>query len=146
MRVFISGVMQGSRQDRDVQSQDYRQVIADAVLTRHPDVEVVDPWEMHPGAVEYTLQQAKDTLLKEIDLAGGCDVLIAYVPEASMGTSLEMWAAYQIGAPIFTISNMTRNWVLQSFSTQIHPTLEDFLAFVGAGGLEEVLDGRRRDG
>lgn len=134
--------MQGSLHVHDVHAQDYRQLIAQALRARHPEFEVIDPWELHPDALSYTPEQAKKTLLKEIGLAGTCDVLIAYVPEASMGSSLEMWAAYQAGAAIFTISQMTTNWVVQSLSAQIHPTLEDFLVFVEEGGVSETLDGR----
>lgn len=146
MRVFISGVMQGSRQDHDVHAQDYRQVIAEAVRARRPEVEIIDPWAMNPGAVNYSPRQAKETLLQEITMASACDVMVAYVPQASMGSSLEMWAAYQNGAPIHTISAMARNWVIQSLSTQVHPSLEAFLAFVEGGGLDETLDGHRGDG
>ena len=32
------------------------------------------------------------------------DVLLAFVPEASMGTAIEMWEAYQHGAAVITIS------------------------------------------
>jgi len=146
MRVFISGVMQGSREDHDVHAQDYRQLLTDALRARYPGVEILDPWAMHPGAVNYTPEQAKETLLWEIELARTCDLLIAYAPQASMGTSLEMWAAYQVGAPIFTISKMTRNWVIQSLSTRTVPTLEDFLAHVEAGGLDQFLDEARASG
>lgn len=142
MKVFISGVMQGSRQDHDVQTQDYRQLIAHKVLARHPDAHVVDPWALFPDAVNYTPQQAKQTLLKELELAASCDALIAYLPEASMGTSLEMWAAYQASVPIYCISNMTRNWVIQTLAAHVHPTLDGFLKFVEEGGLLQVLDGR----
>jgi hypothetical protein len=146
MRVFISGVMQGSRQDHDVHAQDYRQLIAQALRARYPEVEILDPWALHPGAVGYTPEQAKQTLLEEIELAGICDVLIAYLPQASMGSALEIWAAYRAGAPIFIISQMTRNWVIQSLSTHVYSTLEDFLTFVEEGGLSKALDGRKRAG
>ncbi len=146
MRVFIAGLMQGSRQDDDVHTQDYRRLITRALRARHPEAEILDPWELHPGALSYTPEQAKQTLLGEIELAGACDVLIAYLPEASMGSALEMWAAHQAGAPIFAITKMTRNWVVQSLSTQIHPTLEDFLEFVESGGFKKALDGRKAAG
>ena len=45
MRVFIAGIMQGSRLDRYIDEQDYRRVIAQAVLGRYPAWEIVDPNE-----------------------------------------------------------------------------------------------------
>ena len=146
VRIFLSGLMQGSRQDRDVAAQNYRQLIAQTIREQHPGVEVVDPWELYPGAVDFTAEQARQTLLEEIELARTCDVMVAYVPQASMGSALEMWAAYESGARIISISEMTHNWVVRSLSTHIHPTLEDFLTFVKDGGLREHLDGRKPTG
>lgn len=146
MRIFISGVIQGSREDRDVQQQDYRQLIAKALRSRHPHVEVVDPWEIFPDAVDYPLARAKETLLQEIEMAAKCDALIAYVPQATMGSSLEMWAAYQAGVPVLTVSKMVHNWVVQSLSTAVYPELEDLLEFIQAGGIDDLLDGRKGEG
>ena len=143
MKVFVAGIMQGSRLDHEVQTQDYRQRIAQAVMTRHPDAQVIDPWALFPDAVGYSPEQAKQTLMKEMELASECDVLIAYLPEASMGTTLEIWSAYQAGVHIVCISKMTRNWVIQSFAAEIHPTLDDFLNFVETGGLGDALDGSK---
>lgn len=145
-RVFISGIIQGSSQDHGIEGQNYRQLIAQALRARHPDVEIVDPWELYPDAVSYPREKAKQTLLEEIELARTCDVMIVYVPQASMGSALEMWAAYEAGARIIAISEMTRNWVVQSLSAHILPTLDDFLAFIEEGGLSEHLDGRMATG
>src|SRR5687767_14596 len=43
MRVFIAGIMQGSRRDTGMGDQSYRLHIAEALRTHLPDVEVVDP-------------------------------------------------------------------------------------------------------
>ena len=142
MRVFISGVIQGSRPDLDhLHGQDYRYLITEAVRARHPEAEVIDPWEIHPNAATYGPEKARQTLMEEIELAATSDVLIAYVPEASMGSALEMWAAYQAGALIFSITGMPTNWAILSLSTQVYPTLDDSLASVGDGGLSQTLDG-----
>ena len=58
------------------------------------------------------------------------DLLIAYVPEASMGTAVEMWEAWKNGAVIISISGMTRNWVVRYLSHRIYPDLESFKAAV----------------
>jgi len=135
MRVFIAGIMQGSRTDRDIDAQDYRDKIAQALQSHVPDVELVDPLALHPDSVHYSPEQAKQTLLELVALAGQADALVAYVPSASMGTAIEMWHAYQGQAPVYTISPMTDNWVIRSLSERVFPDIAAFAAFVASGGL-----------
>lgn len=135
MRVFIAGIMQGSRRDGGVDDQDYRREIA-RIMQRHvPGVEVLDPFTLHPNGVTYSPEQAKQTLLDLIALAGQADVLVAYVPSASMGTALEMWNACQNGVRVYTISPMENNWVVHSLSERIFPDIPAFATFVARGGL-----------
>ena len=135
MRVFIAGIMQGSRTDGGIDAQDYRREIA-RILRRHvPGAEVLDPWELHPDSVSYSSEQAKQTLLELSALAGQVDVLVAYVPAASMGTAIEMWNAYQTGVRVYTISPLADNWVVRSLSERVFPDVAAFATFVAAGGL-----------
>ena len=140
MKVFIAGVMQGSLEDDTVQAQDYRQMITDTILAQYPDATILDPWAIYPDGVSYGPEKAKQTLFEEIDLAGSCDILISYLPEASMGTALEMWSAYQAGAPVLCISTMIHNWVILTLSTHVYPTLDALLQFITDGGLTQVLN------
>jgi hypothetical protein len=130
MRFFIAGVMQGSSDGSRIADQGYRQSIAQALLARWPDTEVVDPFSLHPNSLEYDDAAARETLFAMIQLAVNSDLVIAYVPEASMGTALEMYAAYQAGVPVVTISPMTHNWVVRSLSRRVFADLEGFIAFV----------------
>ncbi len=139
MRVFIAGIMQGSRLDRYIDDQDYRRLITEA-LQRHWDhVEVVDPNELHPNGVDYDDQTAHQVLLELADLAAQCDLLVAYAPEASMGTAIEMWQAFQAGSPIVAISPMAANWVIRHLSDVLLPDLQAFRTWVTAGGLGQLL-------
>jgi nucleoside 2-deoxyribosyltransferase len=135
MRIFIAGIMQGSRNDSGIDAQDYRREIAQMVRRHVPGVEVLDPFELHPNSVSYGPEQAKQTLLEMADLAGQADVLIAYVPTASMGTALEMWHAHAHGRHVYTISPMSDNWVVRSLSKRIFPDIATFETFVTGGGL-----------
>jgi hypothetical protein len=136
MRVFISGIMQGSRTDGGIDSQHYRREIA-RILRRHiPGVEVLDPLELHPDSVTYDPQRAKQTLLELVVLAGQVDVLVAYVPSASMGTAIEMWNAHQSSVPVYTICPLADNWVVRSLSQRIFPDMGAFAMFVASGGLD----------
>jgi hypothetical protein len=138
MRVFIAGIMQGSRTDTDIDAQDYRTQIGQILRPALPGVEVVDPLALHPDSVSYTPEKAKQTLIDLVTLTGQMDALVAYVPSASMGTALEMWHAFQHDVPVYTISPMTSNWVIRSLSTQVFDTLASFADFVANGGLADL--------
>ena len=142
MRIFIAGIMQGSRTDKGIDDQDYRRELAQ-ILQNHIDrVEIIDPITLHPESVDYSPEQAKQTLLELLALAGQVDVLIAFVPTASMGTALEMWHAYQGNARVYTISPLTSNWVVQSFSERIFSDVAAFTTFVADGGLVQANNSR----
>lgn len=135
MRVFLAGVMQGSRQDEGIAAQSYRDEIAQVFRAHLPGVEIVDPNQLHPDGVNYDRVRAKRTLIEMAELAGAVDCLVAYVPEASMGTAVEMWHAHQAGIPVYTISPMEHNWIVFSLSDRVFPDLASFAEFVASGGI-----------
>lgn len=138
MRVFVAGIMQGSRADKEIDAQDYRHEITQILQSYIPRIEIVDPLVLHPDSVNYGPEQAKQTLLELATLAGQVDVLVAYVPSASMGTAIEMWHAYQGNAQIYTISPLADNWVVRSLSDRVFPDIATFVTFVANGGLSEA--------
>ena len=103
---------------------------------------MVDPNELHPEGVDYDDQKAKSTLIAMAELAGECDLLVAYAPIASMGTALEMWEAFRSGAPVVTISPMAANWVVRHLSDEVFPDLGAFDAWVSGGGLSRLMASR----
>jgi len=139
VKVFIAGIMQGSRLDRDIDDQTYRHEIARALLAHYPEAEIVDPNELHPEGVGYDDQQARTTLLELAALAAECDLLVAYAPRASMGTAIEIWQAFRARSPIVTISPMSENWVIKHLSAALLPNLAAFHAWVASGGLQQVM-------
>jgi len=146
MRVFIAGIMQGSRQDRFIEDQAYRQAIAAAVRSYDPAAEIVDPNELHPHAVDYEDKQARATLLELIGVASRADLVVAYAPRASMGTALEMWEAFRARVPVVTISPMDANWVIRFLSGTVLPDLVAFQEWVTGGGLDRLLLPTERKG
>jgi hypothetical protein len=134
-RVFIAGIMQGSRRGDGIADQGYRARITQVLQQHLPEVEVVDPLMLYPESIVYTPEQARHAFIDLAETAGCCDVVVAFAPEASMGTAIEMWQAYRAGARVYTISPMRANWVVAYLSEQVFDTLEEFLAFVEAGGL-----------
>jgi len=141
MRVFIAGIMQGSRQDRFIEDQAYRQAIAAAVRSYDPAAEIVDPIEIHPSAVDYGEDQAKATLVELAELACRADLVVAYAPRASMGTAVEMWEAFRAGVPVVAITPMTANWVILYTAAVVVPDLDAFQEWVAGGGLARLAPG-----
>jgi hypothetical protein len=127
MKVFIAGIMQGNRKDKLIHSQDYREIISNKLDLIVENVEVIDPDKTDPDRLSYNHEQAKEMFFKYCKIAGEADLLIAYIPEASMGSAVEMWMAYQARIPIVTISSMKANWVIKLLSNEIYETLEEFI-------------------
>jgi molybdopterin converting factor small subunit len=138
-RVFIGGIMQGSRRENTIDAQDYRPLIGQCLRDQLPDVEVIDPFELHPDSVAYDTAQARRTLIELAQTAGQADAIVVYVPEASMGTALEMWAAYQSGKPIFAVSPLRYNWVVRCLATRVFVSIDEFGAFIAGGDFERSL-------
>ena len=138
-RVFIAGIMQGSRRANNIDAQDYRREIGSWLTAHIPGVEIVDPYQLHPESVSYSDDDARRTLIELAHTAGTVDAVVAFVPEASMGTALEMWEAYHQQRPVITISPLTHNWVVKSLSTRVLADLAEFRVFVESGDFERVL-------
>lgn len=136
MRFFVAGIMQGSRRDEDICDQDYRTSIREIILRRYPDAEVICPFELYPDSVGYGYERGRQTFLELLDRATEADVLVAYLPEASMGTAIEMWQAYSAGARILTISPMSDNWVVKFLSHRVFDSIEPFGDFLARDELE----------
>jgi hypothetical protein len=146
MRVFISGVMQGSRQDKDINDQGYRRAIARIVKARHPEIEITDPHTLFPDSAEFDDDRARRVFFDLVEQAVRADVVVAFLPEASMGTALEMVRAYDAGVPVVSISPMGENWFIRFLSRRVFPTLEAFGDWVTGGGLEAILNSRGVEG
>ncbi len=140
MQVFIAGIMQGSRMDRYIDDQDYRRSIAEALRERRADIEIMDPNELHPNGVDYGDELAQATLLEMANLASQVDLVVAYVPEASMGTALEMWKAFEADVPIVTISPMSANWVIKHLSSVVLPDMDAFRVWVADGRFDKLVE------
>ncbi len=130
--------MQGSLPGVELHGQDYREIIQESILSHYPGAEIVDPWTLHPDSPSYGDEEGKACFLELAQEAGQVDCLIAYLPEASMGTAVEMWRAYEAGVPVLTISPLAENWVVRFLSARIFSDFNQFADFIAHGGLEEL--------
>ena len=141
MRVFLAGIMQGSFVHEAVHEQSYRGHLSDLLVSHVPGVDVFDPWAAYPDSLNYDDVRVQEVLVANIGRAAASDLVIAYLPQASMGTALEIWEAWRAGVPVIVISPLAMNWVVRTCATHHFEGLEDFAALVQAGELPQLIDG-----
>jgi molybdopterin converting factor small subunit len=139
MHFFIAGIMQGSRPDHLIGDQNYRARITAAVEKYWPGSRISDPYAMHPGSVDYGMEQVRSTFESMTSLAGQADVVIAYLPTASMGTAIEMWTAYKANKYIIAVTELKHNWVVKITADEVVPDLTGLLELLESGRLAGAL-------
>ncbi|MDP6059515.1 MAG: hypothetical protein QGH33_11515, partial [Pirellulaceae bacterium] len=140
MRFFLAGIMQGSRQDAGLHQQDYRARLAKLITTHLPEADVYDPLAGHPESVAYSDDDGRRVFYGHNRLCREVDVVIAFLPEASMGTAIEMWEAHEHGrAAVLTISPLDHNWAVRFCSHAIYPDLESFENAVLSGKVLQTV-------
>lgn len=139
MKIYISGVMQGSIKGDGIQEQGYRPIITDGIKVLHPDAEIFDPRAAFPDSPTYDDDRAKEVLFFMADEAASSDIVIAYLPEASMGTALEMIRAYDNGKQVITITSLEKNWFIKSVSAKIFYSLHEFDSWIQQTDLTEWI-------
>lgn len=136
---FIAGIMQGSIRGTTMHDQEYRARVAALVKAHYPEAECFDPLGAHPGSLAYDHETGRDAFFELMEKAGRTDVLIAFVPEASMGTAIELWSAFHAGAVIVTVSPLTENWVVKFLSDHIVPDLPALEACFANGTFARLI-------
>jgi hypothetical protein len=139
VRVFLAGIIQGSLQDPTIHGQDWRARVK-AMVARHlPDAEVYDHFARHPAGIGYDLPAIRATLAEGNAACAASDLVICWLPEASMGTAIEMYLAHEAGRTVLTVSPMAPNWVIRAYSTHIFSTLDALECFFAAGGFDRPM-------
>jgi hypothetical protein len=138
--IFIAGIIQGSCRGKDICDQDYRKRLTTLLRNALPEAKVYCPFEEHPGSVDYHPDKARRVFFDLMKHAGQADILVAFLPQASLGTAIELWNAYQAKRIIFTISPMTENWVIKFLTGRNFTCLEEFERFVVAGEFKEFVE------
>lgn len=141
---FLAGIIQGSLTDDTMHAQDYRARIKAAITRAAPDAEVYCPIEHHPESLAFDDDHARSVFFDLMARAGKADVVVAFAPEASMGTAIEMWNAHRAGRVVLTVTPMATNWVVKFLSDRLFETLDDLEAFLAGDGLDALLDRTRR--
>jgi hypothetical protein len=143
MQFLIAGIIQGSIEKLEIHSQDYRIRIREMLKNHFPEAEVFCPVEHHPTSLYYSFEKGQRTFFHLMARAGEADVLVAFLPEASMGTAIEMWEAFQQGRVVLAVSPLRENWAVKFLTDAVLDSLEDLEAFITSGKLG-VLIARKR--
>ena len=146
MRFFLAGIMQGSHHETQLHDQTYRSQLRQLIETHFASADVYDPWADHGTSLDYDAEQGKKVFFGHNRLCREVDVVIAYVPQASMGTAIEMWEAHEHGrAAVISISPLEHNWAVRFCSHAIYADLPTFERAVISGEVaERILEVRAR--
>jgi hypothetical protein len=142
MKVFICGIIQGSISEFAVHEQSYRTRLRSAIETHLPGAEVYCPVSLHPESLVYDDRRAFAVLEESAEAARRSDLLVAYLPEASMGSAIEMWEARRAGVKIVAITPLDHNWVVRYASDLVVRTIEDFEQLLADGAVARLVTTR----
>lgn len=140
MRFFLAGIMQGSHLGAVLHNQSYRERLKALLAEHFPDAEVYDPLADHGNSLAYDDEQGRSTFFHHNHLCREVDVVVAFVPEASMGTAIEMWEAWQHGRTVLTISPLKHNWAVKFLSHAVYADDEAFEAAVRSGAVRRIIE------
>ncbi len=144
MKVFLAGIIQGSKVAAEIHHQDWREPIRRLLEGYASQAEVYCHYSNHPNSITYDLPRIIETFDDGVARAIDCDLLIAYLPSASMGTAIEMYEAHRAGAAVVTVTPMAANWVVRAYSDRILPDLAGLGKMLASGELEKLLAEKRR--
>jgi nucleoside 2-deoxyribosyltransferase len=142
MKIFLAGIMQGSRRDHLIDSQEYRVCITEALQRHVPGAQIIDPWSLHPDSIHYDAETARHVFHSLTETAAEADLLIAFLPQASMGTAMEMLTAYRAGKPIIAVTPLVHQWAIRFTAAEILPDMDALLDYIESGRLAAHLTPR----
>ena len=141
MRFFIAGIMQGSHREAVVHEQSYRSHVRSLLERNYPGADIYDPLANHEASLNYDDAMAREVFYKHNRLCREVDVVIAFVPEASMGTAIEMWEAHEHGRGIvIAISPLSHNWAVRFCSHLVFLDIDAFETELSSGLLAGKIE------
>jgi hypothetical protein len=140
MKFFLAGIMQGSHTGKVMHDQDYRQRISRLLAEHFPAAEIYDPLANHRSSLGYDKLTGREVFFHHNLMCRAIDVLVAFVPSASMGTAIEMWEAHQNGAAVVTISPLTHNWAVKFLSHALYSDEAEFESALRNGEVARKIE------
>jgi hypothetical protein len=140
MRFFLAGIMQGSLREAALHPQTYRQDVARLVARAFPEAQIYDPLAEHATSLDYDDATGRAVFMHHNSLCREVDVVVAFVPEASMGTAIEMWEAHRHGRIVISISPLVHNWAIKFLSHAVYADVETFAAALADGTVRRIVE------
>jgi imidazolonepropionase-like amidohydrolase len=156
MKYFLSGVMGGSGDGSttefgvQMKSQDYRTIVRQIITSVQPNATIIDPLQLgeeyssllYPKGTPESSFWESDSDVQQmfsyaVKAAENVDVVVCYLPTASMGSAVELHCAFKKGCQIICIcpgGKMSTNWVVRSYADQVFNSMEEF-----ASGLPSIV-------
>ncbi len=128
--IFIAGIIQGSKKGKVLHNQDYRKDLKRILNKYFPEAKIIDPVADHPGSAYYANKFAKKVFHNSIKEALSSDLVIAYLPQASMGTAVEMWECCKNKVPVWTISPLKENWAVKFLSKKLFSSTKELESYL----------------
>jgi hypothetical protein len=144
MRFFLAGIMQGSHLGAVLHNQDYRGRIKALLAEHFPGAEIYDPLADHSNSLDYNEDQGRRVFFHHNAMCREVDVVLAFVPEASMGTAVEMWEAYQNGRTVIAVSPLKHNWAVKFLSHALYKDIEELEAALVSGRMKRTIEEEQR--
>jgi nucleoside 2-deoxyribosyltransferase len=139
MRLFLAGIMQGSHLGSVLHNQSYRERLKKLLAEYLAGAEIYDPLADHQNSLGYDDAKGREVFMHHNAMCRAVDAVIAFVPEASMGTAIEMWEAFQCGRAVITISPLGHNWAVRFLSHAVYRDEEAFEAALAQGEVARVI-------
>lgn len=143
MKIFLAGIIQGSLVEEDIHKQDWRDPIRELIDKYIPNAEIYCHFSQHPNSIEYSGDKIRETFDQGVQACIDADLVIAYLPSASMGTAIEIYEAYRNKTTVLTISKMFANWVVKLYSHAVVADFAELEEFLKAGKLEKLMQTSR---
>jgi len=145
MDIFLAGIMQGSKVELAIHPQDWREPIKQLLARRLCGASVYCHYSQHPNSVGYELPRIRQTLADGLARAGRCDLLVAWLPSASMGTAIEMYEAWRGGAIVLAVGPLSANWIVRAYSDAVFADLTELEAFLAGPELAKLARAKGKE-
>lgn len=129
--------MKGGIINEGLFDQSYRSKLHILIKNIYPNAEIIGYDELYPEGVDGF--EEKD-FFELIEQASGSDVIIAFLPTASMGTAIEIWEAYKKGKIVLTVSPLKRTWTVKFLSSYVFDDIQSLESFLRKDSLNDLLN------
>ena len=125
IKIYISGILRGSREN-EFYPQCYRKRIVDIIQKSWESAVVHCPNIKGAVSDTETLKDTAKEFEQQLSMLKKSNIVVAYIPEASMGCAIEVYNASMRGKYVVTITPMKSNRMIRMFSHEIYDSVDSF--------------------